>query len=169
MMDGGNLGDSLLPVRSKLVTPAFRRLFRVSALYFVYIVLNFASAFLFDGTNAPTRVLAYVVALLPVLPLFGLIPIYNKYMAEEQDEFQRHLFHQSILGAFLGTFILASVMGRLQDHDLIFHRHPDFFRPYSVFPVFWWLQLEAGYVVTVIQALRIRAQEKKEKQEKRDR
>jgi hypothetical protein len=105
---------------------------------------------------------AYGIALLPVLPLFGLIPIYMKYMKEEQDEFQRQLFHQGILCAFLGTLVIVSVMGRLQNHSLL-GRFKDFFRPYSVFPVFWWLQLEAGFVINAIQALRIRAQEKREK------
>jgi hypothetical protein len=158
----GNLGDSMLPIRIKLVTPALRRFFRMGALYIVYITLSFASAFLFDGNNSPTGVLAYAVALFPVLPLFGLIPIYNMYMEEEPDEFQRHLFQQSILLALLGTLIISSVMGRLQEHALIFHRHPNFFRPYSVFPVFYWLQLEAVFLVNAVQAVRISAQEKTE-------
>jgi hypothetical protein len=168
MMDDGNLGDSLLPLRSKLVTPTLRRLLRISVLYFVYIALNLNSVLLFGANDPPAGILAYVIALLPVLPLFGLIPIYNKYMSEEQDEFQRHIFQQSILGAFLGTLIIASVMGRLQDHALIFHRRPDFFRPYSVFPVFWWLQFEAGFIVNAVQAFRVHRQEKKDKQEKQD-
>jgi hypothetical protein len=161
LLNGGIL--SLRPVAIKLATPALRRLFRMAVLYIVYATLSFASAVLFDGNDAPTGALAYAVALLPVLPLFGLIPIYNKYMAEEQDEFQRHLFHQSILWALLGTLIVSSAMGRLQDHALIFRRHPGFFRPYSVFPVFWWLQIEAVFLVNAVQAIRIQAQEKLER------
>jgi hypothetical protein len=163
LFSGGGLGDVLLPVRMKLAKPALNRILRFAALYFVYTTLNFVSAFLFDGDTPPAGALAYAIALLPVLPLFGLIPIYNKYMAEEQDEFQRHLFQQSTLWAFLGTFIVASVIGRLQEHALILHRSPDFFRPYSVFPVFWWLQIEAVFVVQFIQGMRVHRQEKREK------
>jgi hypothetical protein len=159
----GDLGVALMPIRMKLATPTLHRIFRLAALYLIYISLNFVSAFLFDGANPPTGLLAYAVALLPVLPLFGLIPIYNKYMKEEQDEFQRHLFRQSTLWSFLGTFVIASVMGRLQDHALIFKPHTDFFRPYSVFPVFWCLQIEAVLIVNAVQAIRVQRQEKREK------
>ena len=119
--------------------------------------------------------------LLPVLPLFGLIAIYNKYMAEEQDEFQRHLFHQSILIAFFGTFVFASVTGRLQDHALISQRVSHLSRPYSVFQIFNWsftdlnqpysfyfflfLQWEAFYIFMWLQARRVSEQEKKEKED----
>ena len=160
MLTGGKL--SLQPVRIKLATPSLRRLFRMTVLYLVYITLNFASSFIFDGFNPPPAgILAYTVVLLPVLPLFGLIPIYKKYMTEEQDEFQRHLFHQSILWALFGTLIIASVMGRLQDHALI--GHTEFFRSYSVFPVFWWLQFEAVFLVNAVQGFRVYAQEKRDR------
>jgi hypothetical protein len=163
MWNGGSLGDQLLPVRNKLITPTQNRLTRTAALLFVYIIVSFANRILFDSC-ALTGALAYAIALLPVLPIFGLVPIYNKYMAEEQDEFQRHLFHQSILVAFFGTYVIASVMSRLQDHALISQRASDLFRHF-VFYIFLWLQFEAFYVAAAIQDLRIRAHEKKEKKD----
>lgn len=155
-------GLSISPIRARLATPTIRRMTLLAVLYIIYNTLDFASKSLFDGNHPPTGLYAHAIALLPVLPLFGLIPIYNRYMSEERDEFQRQLFHQSVLWAFLGTFVIASVMGRLQDHNLI-GRGPESFRPYSIFPVFWWLQLETMFAVNLIQALRMRAQEKQEK------
>jgi len=151
--------DTMLSLRMKLAIPVLRRIFRMTALYIVYISCQFASAMLFDS-YALTGILAFAVALLPVLPVFGLIWVYNRYMQEEQDEFQRHLFHQSILWALMGTFIIASALGRLEDYSLIFHRHPGYFHISSIFPLFWWLQLEASLLVNAIQAARISAQEK---------
>jgi hypothetical protein len=158
MFIGGNLGDVLLPVRMKVVTPALRRIFRLTALYLVYLLLDFMA----KGFETPTGVFAYAVALLPVLPIFGLIWVYARYMAEEQDEFQRHLFHQSIAWTLLGILIIASALGRLQARALIFRHHPNFFQITSIFPLFWWLQLEAVLIVNAVQAFRVQRQEKRE-------
>jgi hypothetical protein len=174
----GSLGDYLLPVRNRVETPALNRLYRMAALCLVYIAVSLASRILFDS-YALTGALAYTVSLLPVLPLFGFVPIYNKYMAEEQDEFQRHLYHQSILFAFFGAFIVTSAMGHLQDHALISLRashlrrpysffnismwlNSEAFSPYSVVYIFLFLQFEAVRVLSLLQTHRIRAQEKRE-------
>jgi hypothetical protein len=141
------------PMDVKLMTPAVRRIFRFGVLSFVYLLFSLASTMLFDNYRL-TGISAWMGALLPVLPVFGLVPIYRLYMAEEKDEFQRHLFHQSILLAMFGTLLIASVVGRLQDHMLIFSHHPEFFRPYSVFPLFWWLQLQTVFLVQAIHAMR---------------
>jgi hypothetical protein len=177
-----SLGDFLLPVRNRLASPALDRMYRTAALCLVYILVSLASRILFDRYTL-TAALAYAVALLPVLPLFGFVAIYNKYMAEEQDEFQRHLFHQSIVFALFGAFIFASVIGHLQDHALISQRasrlhHPysffhvfswlfsEPFSPYSVFYIFLFLQFEAVRILSLFQLLGIRAQEKKEKKDR---
>jgi ABC-type Na+ efflux pump permease subunit len=140
MMGGYDLGELLLPVRIKLRTPRARRACNLAAFLVVYTACDFVSHIYFDN-YAAKGVLAYAVVLLPVLLIFGLIPIYNRYMAEEQDEFQRHLFTQSILWAFLGTLIVVCAVQRLEDYALIFHRHGDFFPFSSAVWVFYFLQL----------------------------
>lgn len=154
LMKGSNLGDILSPVRIKLATPALRRTVRLGVFLVVYLTCRFAIRMAFYRYD-PKGILAYALALLPVLPIFGLIPIYNKYMAEEQDEFQRHLFHQSVLWAFLGTLIVACAMGQLHDYAL-FPRSSEIFPPYMLVLLFYFLQMEAGYVIAAIHAARLK-------------
>jgi hypothetical protein len=154
MMGGHSLGESLLPVRIKLATPAIRLIYRLTAFLLVYITCEFASRMFLDSNTPPQGVFAYAVALLPVLPIFGLIPIYSKYMAEEQDEFQRHLFNQSVLWAFLGTLVSVCAIEQLDDYAPIFHRHADLFRHFSAVWAFYFLLLEAGFMTKAIQAAR---------------
>lgn len=156
ILEGGGLGDMLLPVRMKLLTPALRRISRQTAFLLIYIVCIFASRMLLGSNTPPTGVLAYAVALLPVLPLFSLIWVYSRYMAEEQDEFERHLFVQSILWAFLGTFIVVCAMERLEDYALIIHRQVGLFRLFSPVWVFYFFQIEAGFVIKAIQGARMK-------------
>lgn len=150
---GQGLGEPLLPVRTQLATPTLRHVYRVMAFLLVYMGCDFASRMFLGRDTAPKGVLGYAIALLPVLPIFGLIPIYKKYMADERDEYQRHLFNQSILWAFLGTLIVVCGAERLEDDALILHNHVNFFR--SPVWVFYFLQLEAGFVVKAIQAARL--------------
>jgi hypothetical protein len=147
--------DPLSPIRLKLATPSLRRVVRLGALIVVYLTCRLASRMVFYQYGAK-GILAYALALLPVLPIFGLIPIYNKYMEEEQDEFQRHLFHQSVLWAFLGTLIVACAIGQLKDYALLFSRSSDLFPPYMLVLLFYFLQIEAGYVIAAIHAARLK-------------
>lgn len=156
MTGGQSLGESLLPVRIKLATPAIRFIFRMLAIVLVYFACDFASRLLLNSNILPQGLPTYAIALLPVLPIFGLIPIYNKYMAEEQDEFQRHLFNQSILWAALGTLMAVCAMERIDDYALIIHRHFNLFRLFSPVLIFYFLQLEAGFVIKAIHAARMK-------------
>jgi hypothetical protein len=155
MMRDSNLGEMLNPVHIKRKTPTVRLLYRLTAVVIVYIICDFASQVFFNSYG-PKGVLAYAIALLPVLPIFCLIWIYNRYMAEEQDEFQRHLFNQSILWAFLGTLIFFCAIWQLEERALIPFRPRDRFPSYWVVMLFYFLQLEAGFVIQAIQAARLK-------------
>ncbi len=155
MMGGHSLGESLLPVRIKLATPALRLACRLAAFLLVYTSCDFAVRIFFDN-HAAKGALAYAIALLPVLPISALIPIYNKYMAEEQDEFQRHLFNQSILWALLGILIVVCAVEQLEGNALISHRLLVLFRPDSFVLLFYFLQLEAGFVIKAIHTSRLK-------------
>jgi hypothetical protein len=156
IMVDSNLGEMLKPVNIKRNTPAVRLQYRLTALAVAYIVCNFASRIFLDSNTPPTGVLAYAIAITPVLPIFGLIWIYNRYMAEEQDEYERHLLNQSILWAFLGTLIVVCAMERFEDYSLVIHRHVNVFHHFSAVWAFLFLQFEARLVIKMIQGARLK-------------
>src|SRR5271167_4667136 len=63
----------------------------------------------------PTGITAYLVAILPALPIVGAIVCTGLYLAEEKDEFQRNLLVQSMLGGIGGTLAVTTIWGYLED------------------------------------------------------
>jgi len=59
--------------------------------------------------------LAYLVAVLPALPIVWVIAETGRYLVGETDEFQRNLYIQCILGGTGGTLALATTWGYLED------------------------------------------------------
>jgi len=80
----------------------------------------------------PAGALLYALAILPAVPIVGVIVVFGLYLAEEKDEFQRNLIVQSMLWAIGGILALTSVWGFLQ----MFTRIPHF-QPFLAFPLFW--------------------------------
>jgi hypothetical protein len=78
---------------------------------------------------------AIALAILPSLPLTACIANVGRYIAEEQDEFVRMLFVQSVLMAIGGTLAVTSVIGSLQMFNLVHN-----FQMFYVFGIFWMLQ-----------------------------
>lgn len=78
------------------------------------IVFAFVAAFTFRLSH-PTGILAYLVAVLPALPILGALVCTGVYLVEEKDEFQRNLLVQSLLGGIGGTLALITVWGYLED------------------------------------------------------
>jgi hypothetical protein len=153
--------DSKTSLRMKLAAPLLRWIFRMSIVGVVYLIALLISSMLFDNYEL-TGIPAFAVALVPVLPIFGLIWVYKRYMQEEQDEFQRHQIHRSILWAFFGTLVIATAIGRLENHSLILHRHTDFFNNFGIFFLYWWLQSKLGFLFTFIPLTRISRQQEKQ-------
>jgi hypothetical protein len=83
----------------------------------------------------PTGALLDGLAVLPAIPIIGIIVVAGLYLAEEKDEFQRNLLIQSMLWGLGGILSLTSVWGFLQ---LYAHIHP--FQPFMTFPLFWCFQ-----------------------------
>jgi hypothetical protein len=83
----------------------------------------------------PTGALLDGLAVLPAIPIIGIIVVVGLYLAEEKDEFQRNLLIQSMLWGLGGILSLTSVWGFLQ---LYAHVHP--FQPFMTFPLFWCFQ-----------------------------
>jgi hypothetical protein len=78
------------------------------------IVFAFVSATVFRHLH-PTGIPAYLVAVLPALPIVGAIVGTGLYLAEETDEFQRNLLVQALLGGIGGTLAVVTVWGYLED------------------------------------------------------
>jgi hypothetical protein len=96
-------------------TPAVRRyIFRFNWAMFFYVVLSLVLADLSLHGFHPRGALACIIALLPATAIIGAIVSGGLYLAEETDEFQRHLFIQSILWGVGGIMVLTSVWGWLQ-------------------------------------------------------
>jgi hypothetical protein len=80
----------------------------------------------------PTGGLAYLLAVLPSLPIIGELVVVGLYLTEEKDEFQRTVLVQSLLWGIGATLAVTSVWGFLENFIQVVH-----FDLYLVFPLFW--------------------------------
>jgi preprotein translocase subunit SecY len=80
----------------------------------------------------PHGVLSYLVAVLPALPIIGALVYTGVYLAEENDEFQRNLLVQSLLGGTGGILAVTTAWGYMED----FARAPHMDLIW-VYPLFW--------------------------------
>jgi hypothetical protein len=76
--------------------------------------------------------LAYMLAILPALPILWVLFATGAYLAEETDEFQRTVQVQSLLGGIGGTLAVTTVCAYLED----FARAPRLDMIW-VYPIFW--------------------------------
>ena len=75
---------------------------------------------------------AYVVAVLPALPILWVIYEFGVYLAHEKDEFMRLLLAQCLLGGIGGTLATTTIWGFLEDFAHVPRMHL-----VSVYPLFW--------------------------------
>ena len=68
---------------------------------------------------APTGPLAYLLAVLPALPVVGMIWAVFRLIAETDDEYQRFLFVRQILIATGLTLAIATIWGFLENFELV--------------------------------------------------
>lgn len=72
----------------------------------------------------PTGVLAYLLAVLPAIPLTGLLVVFGIYLAEEKDEFQRFIGVQAMLWGIGGTLAVTNIWGFLESFVHLRHLNP---------------------------------------------
>ena len=94
-------------------------------LFLVPVIWGFVH---FRPTGAP----AYVLAVLPALPILGMLVVIGLYLAEETDEFVRNMQIQALLGGIGGTLAVVSVWGFLEDFA-----HAPRLDLFMVYPLFW--------------------------------
>ena len=80
----------------------------------------------------PHGVLAYLVAVLPALPIMGALVYTGVYLGVEKDEFQRNLLVQSLLGGTGGILAATTAWGYME--DFAHAPHADLI---WVYPLFW--------------------------------
>jgi len=75
---------------------------------------------------------AYLVAVLPALPIMGAIVAFGVFLDEEKDEFQRNLLVQALLGGIGGTLAATTIWGNLEAFV-----HIPQLQPIWIYPIFW--------------------------------
>jgi hypothetical protein len=92
----------------------------------------------------PTGPLAYALAILPAIPVIGILAVFGLYLAEEKDEFQRFIGIQAMLWGIGGLLAVTTVCGFLESFVHIPHLNP-----INDFAIFW---LFAGISIPVLLA-----------------
>jgi hypothetical protein len=100
-------------------SPAMRNyLRRLAGFMMVYVVLIFAVGFTFR-TNPPTGALAWIVAVLPALPILGVFWTIFRLLAEETDEYMRMMFVRQALFATAFCLSVMTVWEFLQNYEVL--------------------------------------------------
>jgi uncharacterized membrane protein len=104
-----------------LRTPAWKRYnVRVIWLSLLYVAFLLPAVYGFKHQLVPHSA-AYLVAILPALPIIGIFGALGRYLVEEQDEYVRMLMVRQILWASGLTLSLATIWGFLDNFRLVGH------------------------------------------------
>ncbi len=115
--------------------PAVRRyLYRFLVTMLLYVLLLVVSIWVFVHFH-PTGLIAYLLAVLPALPIIGMLTVFGLYLAEEKDEFQRSVFIQSMLWSTGATLASTTVWGFLE--NFVHVRHVGLFLIFPLYCFFW--------------------------------
>jgi len=115
------------------INPAMSRYFlRIGATMLLYVVFIVVSVTAFVHYH-PTGILAYLLAVLPALPIVGQIGVYGLYLSEEKDEFVRNVQIQSMLWGLGATLAVTTIWGFLE--NFVHVRHMDLFLVYPLYCV----------------------------------
>jgi hypothetical protein len=114
------------------MNPAKRRyVFRFLSTMGAYVVVLIA-VITYLVRFHPTGWIVYVLAILPALPIIGIIVAVGLFLAEQKDEFQRRMLEWALLWGMGGTLATTSVWGFLEMFS-----HAPHITPFYVFPLFW--------------------------------
>ena len=93
---------------------------RVTVLMVGYVVLLFAANWLFKTghANGPA---AWLIAILPALPIIGVVAAIGRLIVELRDEYVRMLFVRQTLIATGFMLAVATAWGFLEDFGLVPH------------------------------------------------
>ena len=104
---------------SRNLSPALRRhLTRLAALMTIYVVCIFLAGYLFRH-SPPSGLAAYALAVLPALPIVGVVWSIMRLIIEETDEYLRMLYVKQNLFATGFCLTVMTVWEFLQNYDLV--------------------------------------------------
>jgi hypothetical protein len=98
-----------------------RYTFRILGFGLVYALLLVGALTVMRQPWAPRGGLAYLLAILPALPVIGMIWTIGRLMIECDDEYQRYLFVKQTLIATGLTLAIATAWGFLENFELAPH------------------------------------------------
>jgi hypothetical protein len=102
-------------------TSAWKRYnWRVVWLSLLYVVFLLPAVYGFKHQLVPHSI-AYLVAILPALPIIGIFGVIGRYLVEEQDEYVRMLMVRQTLWASAFTLSVATTWGFLDNFRLVDH------------------------------------------------
>jgi hypothetical protein len=108
----------------KTNNPAAKRFMRRNLITMLLYALSLALSISVFLRFHPTGVLAYLLAVLPAIPLTGLLALFGLYLAEEKDEFQRSIGVQAMLWGIGGTLAVTNIWGFLESFVHFRHLNP---------------------------------------------
>src|SRR5437868_15545274 len=102
-------------------TPAWKRYnWRVVWLSLLYAAFLLPAVYGFKHQIISGAV-AWIVAVLPAIPIVGIFIAIGRYLVEEQDEYVRMLMVRQILWASGFTLSVATIWGFLDNFELVGH------------------------------------------------
>ncbi|HVR90176.1 MAG TPA: hypothetical protein VHG29_03645 [Novosphingobium sp.] len=105
----------------RTLSPAMRRyLTRLAVLMTIYVACIFLAGYLFRH-NPPNGLAAYALAVLPALPIIGVVWSIMRLIIEETDEYLRMLHVKQNLFATGFCLTVMTVWEFLQNYDLVSH------------------------------------------------
>jgi hypothetical protein len=117
--------------------PAVRRyMYRFLVAMLLYVLCLVLAVWEFVHHH-PTGVLAYALAVLPALPIVGMLAVFGLYLAEEKDEFQRSIFVQSMLLSTGATLAATTVWGFME--NFVHVPHLELIWVFPLYCFFWGL------------------------------
>ena len=101
--------------------PAYMRRYSYRILGFglLYVVTLFGAITAMRQPWAPAGAGAWALAVLPALPVVGMIWAIFRLIVETDDEYQRFLFVKQVLIATGLTLAIATIWGFLENFDLV--------------------------------------------------
>ena len=104
-----------------IMSPATRRYNkRVIILSLIYSAFLIGAVYGFKH-HLVSGVFAWIVAILPALPIIGIFAAIGLYLVEEQDEYVRMLMVRQTLWASGFALSVATIWGFLENFDLVGH------------------------------------------------
>jgi len=125
----------------KFRSPAMRRYFlRVFVLMSIYLISLVAAVGLIRS-HTVSGLAAYALAVLPAIPILGVVWAVMRLLVEEPDEFLRMLMVRQALFATGFTLIIMTIWESLQNFDLVAPGNGGFGSAF-----FWFMGLGVGAI-----------------------